>query len=183
MRTLKVLFEFFASCTFNTTQAHLSHHRLLVFLLFLSRRSIWKDWQKFFVYELSFITHDTIDQHQTCFLRHTDKCFQNVLLTVILGSCGQYSFNTGVKIKAHLHTFRNCLHEYKLTHFFPMFPFDPPENIRKPKIFCFQGGQKGTLRRKGFSNYASNLSLLCELYCRQKPFTTIDKSCNYFIGR
>ena len=22
-----------------------------------------------------------------------------------------------------------------LTHFFPMFSFDPPENIRKPKVF------------------------------------------------
>ena len=39
---------------------------------------------------------------------------------------------------------------YLLTLFFPMFPFDPPENIRKPKVFwCFQGYQKGTLRRKG----------------------------------
>ena len=31
-----------------------------------------------------------------------------------------------------------------------MFPFDPPENIRKPLVFwCFQGDQKGTLGRKG----------------------------------
>ena len=37
-----------------------------------------------------------------------------------------------------------------LTLSFPMFPFDHPENIRKPKIFwCFQGDQKGTLGRKG----------------------------------
>ena len=34
-----------------------------------------------------------------------------------------------------------------------MFPFDPPENIRKPKVFgCFQGDQKGTLGRKGLTN-------------------------------
>ena len=33
-----------------------------------------------------------------------------------------------------------------------MFPFDPPENIRKPKVFlCFQGDQKETLGRKGLS--------------------------------
>ena len=33
-----------------------------------------------------------------------------------------------------------------------MFPFDPPENIRKPKVFgCFQGDQKGTLGRKGLT--------------------------------
>ena len=33
-----------------------------------------------------------------------------------------------------------------------MFPFDPPENIRKPKVFwCFQGDQKRTLGRKGFN--------------------------------
>ena len=31
-----------------------------------------------------------------------------------------------------------------LTLYFPMFPFDPPENIRKPK-----GDQKGTLGSKG----------------------------------
>ena len=31
-----------------------------------------------------------------------------------------------------------------------MFPFDPPENIRKPLVFwCFQGDQKETLERKG----------------------------------
>ena len=33
-----------------------------------------------------------------------------------------------------------------------MFPFDPPENIRKPLVFgCFQGDQKGTLGRKGLN--------------------------------
>ena len=33
-----------------------------------------------------------------------------------------------------------------------MFPFDPPENIRKPKVFlCFQGDQKGTLGSKGLA--------------------------------
>ena len=37
-----------------------------------------------------------------------------------------------------------------LTFYFPKFPFDPPENIRKPKVFwCFLGDQKGTLRSKG----------------------------------
>ena len=40
-----------------------------------------------------------------------------------------------------------------LTLFLPMFPFDPPENIRKPLVFwCFQGDQKGTLGRKGLSS-------------------------------
>ena len=30
-----------------------------------------------------------------------------------------------------------------------MFPFDAPENIKKPKVFwCFQGDQKRTLGRK-----------------------------------
>ena len=39
--------------------------------------------------------------------------------------------------------------ERTLTFYFPMFPFDPPENIRKPKVFwCFQVDQKGTLGRK-----------------------------------
>ena len=34
-----------------------------------------------------------------------------------------------------------------------MFPFDPPENIPKPKVFlCFQGDQKGTLGRNGSSD-------------------------------
>ena len=37
-----------------------------------------------------------------------------------------------------------------LTLSFPMFPFDPPEIIRKPKVFLyFQGDQKGKLGTKG----------------------------------
>ena len=36
-----------------------------------------------------------------------------------------------------------------LTLFFSMFSFDPPENIRKPKIFwCFQGGSEGKIGKK-----------------------------------
>ena len=35
-----------------------------------------------------------------------------------------------------------------LTDFFQMFPFDPPENIRKPCVFwCFQGDQQETVRK------------------------------------
>ena len=31
-----------------------------------------------------------------------------------------------------------------------MLPFDPPENIRKPKVFWyFQGDQKGDIGKKG----------------------------------
>ena len=37
----------------------------------------------------------------------------------------------------------------QLTFFFPMFPFDPPENIREPKDFCyFQGDLKEMIGRK-----------------------------------
>ena len=32
--------------------------------------------------------------------------------------------------------------------FFPMVRFNPPKNIKKPKVFCFQGDQKGSLGRK-----------------------------------
>ena len=33
-----------------------------------------------------------------------------------------------------------------------MFPFNPPENIRKPKVFwCFQGDQRGSLGSKGLT--------------------------------
>ena len=36
-----------------------------------------------------------------------------------------------------------------LTPFFPIFPFDAPENTRKSKVFgCFQGDKKGTSGRK-----------------------------------
>ena len=36
-----------------------------------------------------------------------------------------------------------------LTFLFPIFPFDPPRNIRKPLVFwCFQEDQKGISRRK-----------------------------------
>ena len=39
-----------------------------------------------------------------------------------------------------------------LTLFFSMFPFDAPENIRKPKVlWCFQEDQKGILGRKGLN--------------------------------
>ena len=46
----------------------------------------------------------------------------------------------------------------KLTHFFPMFPCDPPKNIRK-----HQGGQKGALGRKGLTSkkkLSSNFAFL-----------------------
>ena len=46
-----------------------------------------------------------------------------------------------------------------------MFPFDPPENIRKPKVFrCFQGDQKGTLGSKGL-NFRSSGSKLESVTC------------------
>ena len=33
-----------------------------------------------------------------------------------------------------------------------MFPFDPPENIRKPLVFWyFQGDQEGTFSRRGLN--------------------------------
>ena len=34
---------------------------------------------------------------------------------------------------------------FRFSHFFLMFPSDPTENIRKPKTYCLQGVQKGTL--------------------------------------
>ena len=35
-----------------------------------------------------------------------------------------------------------------------MFPFDPPENIKKTLFFlCFQGEQEGKLGRKGLKAY------------------------------
>ena len=43
-----------------------------------------------------------------------------------------------------------------LTLFFPMFHFDPPENIRKPLFFwCFQGDQKRKLGREGLASKTS----------------------------
>ena len=36
-----------------------------------------------------------------------------------------------------------------LTLFFPMFPFDPPENIRKPGFLMFSGESKGNIGKKG----------------------------------
>ena len=48
----------------------------------------------------------------------------------------------------------------RLTLFFPMFPFDPPENIRKPLGFgCFQGDQEGTLGRKGLNLHSHQFIL------------------------
>ena len=36
----------------------------------------------------------------------------------------------------------------ELTLFFPMFHFDPPESIRKPKVSKFSGGSKGNIDKK-----------------------------------
>ena len=59
-----------------------------------------------------------------------------------------------------------------------MFPFDPPESFRKPKVFwCFQGGQKGTLRRKGLNEELSidpSLEFCDHNYCEN--FAKIQKN-------
>ena len=48
-----------------------------------------------------------------------------------------------------------------------MFPFDPPKDIKKPKVFwCFQGDQKGTLVRKGLRSS----EYLDESNCKQVIF-------------
>ena len=44
------------------------------------------------------------------------------------------------------------LNTCKVNPVFPNFPFDPPENIRKPLVFWyFQGDQKRTLGRNGLA--------------------------------
>ena len=40
--------------------------------------------------------------------------------------------------------------QQKLTLFFPILLFDPPENIMKPKVLCFQRTQKEHWGEKGF---------------------------------
>ena len=50
-----------------------------------------------------------------------------------------------------------CFHLFALD-FNPFLPkcslFDPPENLKKPKVFqCLQGDQKGTLVRKGLTRF------------------------------
>ena len=72
-----------------------------------------------------------------------------------------------------------------LTHFFPIFPFNPPKNIIKPQVFWyFQGGQKGTLGRNwlafhllSFILYSRDLVSInvpifhsCPTYCTYPPF-------------
>ena len=45
-----------------------------------------------------------------------------------------------------------------------MFPFDPPEYIRKLKVFwCFQGDQKGTLGSKGLKRIPTTGPFLGDL--------------------
>ena len=52
-----------------------------------------------------------------------------------------------------------------------MFPFDPPENIRKPKVFsCFQGDQKGTLGSKGLK-----INKKAREQCSSQPAFTCSK--------
>ena len=45
---------------------------------------------------------------------------------------------------------------HRLTPFFQMFPFDPPEYIRKPVFWCFQLNQRGTLGRKELTQIRKN---------------------------
>ena len=48
-----------------------------------------------------------------------------------------------------------------LTLYFPMFPIDPLENIRKPLVFwCFQGDQNGTLGSK----WLNQTGIFCIFY-------------------
>ena len=44
-----------------------------------------------------------------------------------------------------------------------MFPFDPPENIRKPVFLMFSGESKGILGRKGLMLSAMNR--ICDSHC------------------
>ena len=53
--------------------------------------------------------------------------------------------------------------QHFLTLFFPMFPFDLPENIRKLLVFCLQRDRKGTMSRKELINYQLN----CRLYWKE----------------
>ena len=51
--------------------------------------------------------------------------------------------------------------------FFPIFPFDPPENIKKPKFFqCFWGDQTGTLGKKKLISRRSISNILLDLNSR-----------------
>lgn len=62
--------------------------------------------------------------------------------------------------KIHL-TYQITLRHFLWTHFFLMFPFDFPVNIRKPKfLWCFQGGQKRNLGREGLKSFQFYIQIL-----------------------
>ena len=46
-----------------------------------------------------------------------------------------YFYGQSSKRKQNLQTVILCMFKVNLTFFFPLFSFDPPENIRKPKAF------------------------------------------------
>ena len=72
---------------------------------------------------------------------------------------------------------------YHLFLYFPMFPFDSPENIRKPKVFCcFQGDQKGTLGRKELINDLQNI-ILAYTNVKQWSVNNIKLKCSQFGQR
>ena len=54
------------------------------FSLLFSRRYVWTNWQKFFVYFLPFVTLDICDQYRIYFIGHTDKllCLRSEILCV-----------------------------------------------------------------------------------------------------
>ena len=69
-----------------------------------------------------------------------------------------------------------------------MFPFDPPENIRKPKVsLCFQGGQKGTLERQGLSSvinpFLVNVSILYKTLEKPQVFWCFQEVYNVNISQ
>ena len=56
----------------------------------------------------------------------------------------------------------------ELTLFFPMFPFDLSENIRKPLVFfgflMFSGGSKGNIGKKRVTKYCFHLHFYCTFH-------------------
>ena len=64
-----------------------------------------------------------------------------------VGLCYVDIYHNIINIKSKIN---NIWKTSSLTLSFPVFPFDPPENIRKPLVFwCFQGDQKETLGKNG----------------------------------
>ena len=71
----------------------------------------------------------------------------------------------------------------ELTLFFPKFPFDSPENVRKPEVFyTFSGGSKGNIEKKGLNFSFTFLWAPTWVSLKEKSENTIESFIRRYVS-